>query len=88
MIHLLQSFFKKNDYPTVRLWIWQALKTDSEALAGVAQWMNAGLQTKVLLVQFPVRAYAWAVGHDPHGGGAEGQLHIDVSLFLPPLPSL
>ena len=33
--------------------------------ASVAQWMSADLRTKGLLVQFPVRAYAWVVGQIP-----------------------
>ena len=35
------------------------------ALAGVAQWIEHGLQTKGLPVQFPLRAHAWVVGQVP-----------------------
>ena len=38
------------------------------ALAGVAQWIEHGLQTKGLPVRFPVRAHAWVVGQVPSGG--------------------
>ena len=54
------------------------------ALAGVAQWIEHGLQTKGSLVLFPVRAHTWIVVQVP----SVGQPHIDVSLplFLPPFP--
>ena len=46
------------------------------------------LQTKGLLVRFPIRENAWVAG--PQYGAHERQQHIDVSLplFLPPFPSL
>ena len=34
-------------------------KSPRLALAGVAQWIESGLQTKESLVQFQVRAHAW-----------------------------
>ena len=40
-------------------------------LAGVAQWIEHGLQTKGSLVQFPVRAHAWVAGQIPSGGYEE-----------------
>ena len=43
--------------------------------------LSAGLRTKGLQVQFPVRAHAWVAGQDPGGGAHERQPHIDV--FLP-----
>ena len=51
--------------------------------------LSAGLWTKRLLVQFPVRAHAWGAGQVPSWGHARGNQwmylsHIDVS--LPPFP--
>ena len=34
--------------------------------------LSAGLQTKGLLVQFPVRAHAWVVGQVPSRGHGRG----------------
>ena len=55
--------------------------------------LSAGLQTKRLLVWFPVRAHAWVDGQVPRWGrGRSNRLmyfsHIDVSLplFLSPPP--
>ena len=56
------------------------------ALAGVAQWIERGLQTKKLPVRFPVRAHVWVAGPGPHWGPHERQPHIDVSLSFS-LPS-
>ena len=42
------------------------------ALAGVAQWIERGLQIKGLLVQFPVRARAWVSGQFPSWGCVRG----------------
>ena len=36
----------------------RGLRSTNKALAGVAQWLSAGLQIRGLLVQFPVRAHA------------------------------
>ena len=44
------------------------LENEVLALAGVAQWIEHGLQTKGALVRFPVRAYAWVAGQVPSGG--------------------
>ena len=38
------------------------------SLAGVAQWLSAGLRIKGSPVQFPVRAHAWVEGQVPSGG--------------------
>ena len=59
-------------------------------LAGVAQWIERGLQTKGSLVLFPVGAHAWVAGPVPSGGECERQPYIDVSLplFLPYCPSV
>ena len=35
------------------------LKLSRVSLAGVAPWIELGLQTKGLQVRFPVRAHAW-----------------------------
>ena len=65
------------------------------ALAGVAQWLSAGLQTKGLPVQFLVRAHAWVAGQVPCGGPARGNqlmflshIHVSLPLFLPPFTFL
>ena len=50
-------------------------------LACVAQWIEHGLQTKALLVQFPVRAHAWATGQIPSRGHARGN-HTLIFLSL------
>ena len=57
------------------------------ALAGIAQWIERGLQTKELLVQFPFKTHAWVVGQVPSGGHMRGN-HTLMFLFLPPFPSL
>ncbi|KAF6119751.1 hypothetical protein HJG60_010162 [Phyllostomus discolor] len=60
-------------------------KPNKQILAGVAQWIELGLRTKVSQVRFPVRPHTWVAGHGPQ------QPHIDVSLSLslsPSLPSL
>ena len=48
--------------------------------------LSAGLRTKGLLVQFPVRALPWVAGRVPSRGRMRGKPHADVS--LPPSPSL
>ena len=62
------------------------LKNEYSALAGVTQWIERGLQTKGLLVRFPVRAHAWVAGPRPQWGPHERQPHIDISLSFS-LPS-
>ena len=37
--------------------------------------LSAGLQTKGLLVRFPVRAHAWVVGQVPSMGMQEANTH-------------
>ena len=57
------------------------------ALAGVAQWIEHGLQTKGLPVQFPLRAHAWVVGQVPSTGRVRGNHTLIVlSSFSPSLP--
>ena len=66
----------------------ESIKVKERALAGVAQWIECGLQTKGSLVQFPVRAHAWVVGQVPSGGHVRGNHTL---MFLSPsysLPSL
>ena len=53
------------------------------ALAGVAQWIERGLQTRGLLVRFPVRAQAWVAGQVPSGGHVRGN-HTLIFLSLSP----
>ena len=62
------------------------IKKHELALAGVAQWVECGLQTKGLPVRFPVRAHAWVAAPGPQWGPHERQPHIDISLFFS-LPS-
>ena len=50
------------------------------ALARVAQWIECGLQTKGLLVLFPVRAHACIAGQVPSGGHVRGN---HTWMFLP-----
>ena len=50
-------------------------------LAGVAQWIERGLQTKGLPVPFSVRAHAWVVGQVPSRGHVRGN-HILMFLSL------
>ena len=47
--------------------------------------LSAGLQTKGLLVQFPVRAHAWIAGQVPSRGRVRvNHTLMFLSLFLPP----
>ena len=62
-------------------------KNNSLSLAGIAQWIQSGFQTKGSLVQFPVRAHALVASQDPSGRHARGT-HTLMVLFPPPLPSL
>ena len=59
----------------------ESIKVKERALAGVAQWIECGLQTKGSLVQFPVRAHAWVVGQVPSGGHVRGH-HTMMFLSL------
>ena len=55
-------------------------------LAGVAQWIEHGLQTKGSLVRFPVRAHAWVAGQVPSGGHVRGNhILMFLSLFFSPV---
>ena len=57
-----------------------------KAPAGVAQWIDCGLQTKGSLVRFPVRAHAWVVGQIPSGGHMRDKhtlLFLSLSFSLP-----
>ena len=61
-------------------------------LAGVAQWIERGLQTKGSLVRFPVRVHASVAGQVPSGGGGSVRgsraLMILSLFFLSPFSSL
>ena len=55
--------------------------------------LSASLQTKGLLVRFPVRAHSWVVGQVPIWGHVRGNhtwmfLSLSFPLFLPSFPSL
>ena len=50
--------------------------------------LSASPQTKGSPIQVPVRAHDWVAGQTPSKGACERQPHIDVSLLLPPFPSL
>ena len=64
-------------------------KSRFTAVAGVAQWIECGLQTKGSLVRFPVRAHAWVAGQVPSGGHMTGNHTLMfLSLFLSPFHSL
>ena len=54
------------------------------ALAGVAQWIGTGLQTKGSLVQIPSQGTHLDCRLGPPQGMRKKQLHIDVSLPLSP----
>ena len=61
-------------------------KKSTAALAGVAQWIKRGLQTKGSLVRFPVRAHAWVAGQLPIGGHVRGNhtlMFLSLSFSLP-----
>ena len=77
--------------PTVENSMEVLQKTKDGALAGVAQWLSAGLRIKGLPAQFPVRAHtSLGCGPGPQWGACERQPPIDVSLplFFLPFPSL
>ena len=60
------------------------------ALAGIAQWVELGMQTKGLPVQFPARAHAWVTGPVPSGGHMRGNhtlTFLSLSFSLPSPPS-
>ena len=67
--------------PTGTEWRNKNSKKMRRALAGVAQWIEHGLQTKGLLVRFPVRAHAWVAGQVPSGGFVRGN-HTLMFLYL------
>ena len=58
----------------------------TSALAGVAQWIEGGLETK----RSQVRAYAWVAGQVPCGGQVRSNhtLIFPLPLFLSPFLSL
>ena len=63
-----------------------ALRVFFQSLAGVAQWIDHGLQTKGSPDRFPVRAPAWGADQVPSGGHVRGNhTLICLSLFSPSL---
>ena len=48
--------------------------------------LSAGLQTKGLLVWFPVKAYAWVVGQVPSRGHVRGNHTLMFPFLFPALP--
>ena len=57
-----------------------------QALAAVAQWIERGLQTKGLPVQFPVRSHAWVAGQVSSGGHMRDNhtlIFLPLSFSLP-----
>ena len=50
-------------------------KKRNSALAGVALWIECGLQTKWLPVQFPVRHMPGLLARSPVGGAREATTH-------------
>ena len=67
----------------------KSLEKLNHALAGVAQWIERGLQTKGLPVLFPVRPHAWVIGQVPSSGCVRGNhtlIFLSLSFsFLSPL---
>ena len=59
-------------------------KTVQTALAGVAPWIERGLQTKGSLVQVPFRAHAWVAGQVPSGGHVRGDHTLMLLSFSSP----
>ena len=51
------------------------------ALAGVAQWIEHGLRTKVSQVRFSVSAHAWVAGQVP----SRGRIRGNHTLMFPPV---
>ena len=92
-----QSFFLTSVYlslslslpPSPRHWplpllsLPLCLKKKKNHLAGVAQWIERGLQSKGLPVRFPVRAHVWVAGQVPSGGHTRGN-HTLIFLSLSP----
>ena len=66
---------------------WLKNRLKNWALAGVAQWIEQGLQTKGLPVWFPVRENAWVVGQVPISGCLRGNHTLMFFFFsFPSLP--
>ena len=63
------------------------LENEVLALAGVAQWIEHGLQTKGALVRFPVGAHAWVAGQVPSGGHVRGNHTLMFPCLSFSLPS-
>ena len=71
--------------PQLPEWLLPAINQQT-ALAVVAQWIEHELQTKGLLIWFPVRAYTCVVGQVPSGGHVRGNhtlMFLSLSFSLP-----
>ena len=68
----------------VGIWICGFSEFKTGSLAGIAQWIEHGLRTKGLPVQFPVRAHAWISGQVPRGATWEATTHWCFSPSLSP----
>ena len=71
---------------TSTYWQDHFIKNLKPALAGVAQWIEHGLGTKGLPVQFQVRTYAWVAGQVPSRGHTRGNhtlIFISLSFSFP-----
>ena len=66
--------------------IYKSEKRMDMALAGVAHWIERGLQTKESPVRFPVRAHARVAGQVLSGGHVRGNhtlMFLSLSFSLP-----
>ena len=61
-------------------------KVGKRALAGVAQWIDCRSAHQRVMDLIPSRGTCLGCGPGPQCGAQGGQLHIDVSLPLFPLP--
>ena len=76
-VHKLGSWHQSLGIDSQLLRIWHI------ALAGVAQWIEYGLQMKESLVRFPVGAHARVAGQVPSAGHVTGN-HTLMFLSLSP----
>ena len=58
------------------------------SLAGVAQWIENQTENQRVASSIPSKGTYLCYGPGPQWGVFERQPYIDVSLFLPPFPSL
>ena len=73
-------------------WFEGKIRTSSrlinKALPGVAQWIERCPANQRVVGSIPRQSTCLGCRPGPQWGACERQLHIDVSLFLSPLPSL